>query len=107
MTKEQFKTEVCNRAPSFVDCNGKLRVNVQNFSNFSGAATGACLDGGNLITDGNSKFEPGSAEAVVLVTVCYEWDLAKSFPFINLGDMGSGSRLIQASAVFRTEPYSN
>ena len=29
MTTAQFKTEICNRAPSFIDCGGKVRVNVR------------------------------------------------------------------------------
>ena len=41
----------------------------------------------------------------VLVTACYEWDLAKKLPFLLMGDLSNGSALIQASSVFRTEPY--
>ena len=107
-TTSQFKQDVCDLAPSFVDCAGNLRVNVVSSASFSGAASamGSCTDsGGSLIPDPADSAVPGGAGEVVLVTVCYEWELAKAIPFLELGDMGSGSRLIRASTTFRTEPY--
>ena len=41
----------------------------------------------------------------MLVTACYEWDLATVIPFIELGDMEGGASLIQAATTFRTEHY--
>jgi hypothetical protein len=41
----------------------------------------------------------------VLIWVCYEWSLASKIPYLNLGNMGNGSRLIQAATTFRTEPF--
>ncbi len=107
-TTSQFKQDVCDLAPSFVDCIGNLRINVISSGSFSGAAAsiGSCTDsGGNLIPDPTDVPVPGAAGDVVLVTVCYEWELPSVLPFIELGDMGSGSRLIRASTTFRTEPY--
>jgi hypothetical protein len=45
---------------------------------------------------------------VVLVTLCYTWDLAQTFPFLKLGknSNGTGSAVVQATTAFRTEPYS-
>ena len=108
MTTSQFKQDVCDLAPSFVDCIGNLRINVVSSGSFSGAAAaiGGCTDsGGNLIPDPTDGPVPGAAGDVVLVTVCYEWEMPASIPFLELGDMGSGSRLIRASTTFRTEPY--
>ncbi|MFT5509530.1 MAG: hypothetical protein ACI89J_002617 [Hyphomicrobiaceae bacterium] len=107
-TTTQFKQDICDLAPSFVDCVGNLRVNVVSNASFSGAAgaIGGCTDsGGALIPDPTPSPVPGTAGDVVLVTVCYEWELAAAIPFLELGNMGSGSRLIQASTTFRTEPY--
>jgi hypothetical protein len=47
----------------------------------------------------------GSESEVVLVTLCYEWDLAKNFPFLNLGNDGKGPAIIQAATAFKSEPY--
>jgi hypothetical protein len=66
-------------------------------------AQSECLNGGSLGT--LTTYSPGAANQVVLLTLCFEWELAKRIPFLQLGDMANGSRLIQAATVFRTEPY--
>jgi Flp pilus assembly protein TadG len=107
MTGQQFKEKVCELTPGFVDCVNKLRVNVLNFPDSEAIGPGAmsqCLD-----SDGNlsevTSFEPGESDQVVLIWVCYEWSLASKIPYLNLGNMGNGSRLIQAATTFRTEPF--
>lgn len=106
MTTSQFKAKVCEKAPGFVDCTGKLRVNVVTATNFSGLTTPPCTDSsGQLVPDPPPSNVPGAAGDVVLVTVCYEWDLAGQIPFLKLGKMSNGSALIQAATTFRTEPY--
>lgn len=105
MTTTQFKAKVCSYAPSFVDCKNKLRVNVVTSATFSGLTEPACLDKGKLIADPAPKNVPGAANDIVLVTVCYEWDLAGQFPFLKLGTMANGAALIRAATTFRTEPY--
>ncbi|MGE0204984.1 MAG: TadE/TadG family type IV pilus assembly protein [Hyphomicrobiaceae bacterium] len=106
MTAEDFKQAVCGRMPSFVDCSGKLRVDVRSFPSFSSIQGNEPpgLDGsGNLGT--GFSFTPGSGGDVVLVTAFYEWDMTKLMPFISLGNMASGARLIQAATAFRNEPF--
>jgi hypothetical protein len=107
MTEAQFKQSVCDLAPTFVDCVGQLRVNVLNYpdsTDITPASLPQCLDGGGSLSD-VTTFTPGEASEVVLIWVCYEWSLASKIPFLNLGNMGNGSRLIQAATTFRTEPY--
>ncbi|MCL4768377.1 MAG: pilus assembly protein [Hyphomicrobiaceae bacterium] len=106
MTAAEFKQEVCSRSPGYVDCDGKMRVNVQSYSDFADIVTPSCTDsGGNLIPPASTTYSAGSASEVVLVTVCYEWDFAGKMPFLTLGSMPNGSALIQASTTFRSEPY--
>lgn len=106
MTTAQFKTEVCNRAPSFLDCGGKVRVNVQVFNSFSAINPPSCTDaGGNLIPDPPTNSVPGQAGEIVFVNVCYEWELAGKIPFLKLGHLANGAALIQAATTFRTEPF--
>lgn len=108
MTAAQFKTEICNRVPRFVDCSGKLRVNVQKFTGFGSITATSCTDnGGNLVEAASTAFQPGASGDIVLVTVCYEWELGGKIPYLQLGDMANGSTLIQAATTFKTEPYSN
>ena len=105
-TTSQFKNDVCSSAPLYVDCVGNLRVNVATASNFGVMTSPSCTDtGGNLIPDPTPTAVPGAAGEVVLVTVCYEWELAGVLPFLKLGDMNNGSAMIQAATTFRTELY--
>lgn len=105
-TTSEFKADVCSYAPGYVDCAGNLRVNVTSFSSFSAVTTPPCVDSsGDLIPEPTSAAVPGAASEVVLVTVCYEWELAGALPFLELGDMDNGSSMIRASTTFKTEPY--
>ncbi len=113
LTQAGFKTKICQAAGTFLDCSGagdKLKVHIQSSANWAGIAPTPCVSNGSLTASaatGASQVSAasGGARQVVLVTVCYEWTLAKSLPFLLLGNMGNGSSAIQAVATFRTEPY--
>ncbi len=104
---QDFKNKVCEFVPSHIDCVGKVRVNVKSYASSASitpASLPQCLNGGGL--NNSNDYVPGTANVIVLVWACYEWDFAQKIPYFNLGDMGNGSRLIQATTTFRTEPYS-
>lgn len=106
-TEAQFKTKVCEYVPSHIDCAGKVRVNVLSFADTANITPGSlpnCLNGDNTLA-GATQYDPGGASEVVVVWVCYEWELSSKIPFLDLGNMAGGSRLIQATSVFRTEPF--
>jgi Flp pilus assembly protein TadG len=108
--KAAFKTRVCARAPGFVDCTNKLRILVQAQTQFGQIQAPACRDGnGALIDEASARaaFDPGGASSVVLITACFEWAFGGKLPFIRVGNMANGSRLIQASSALRTEPYTS
>jgi Flp pilus assembly protein TadG len=127
MTTRDFKNLVCSHMPQFVDCAGKVRVfvttiaeeNAGNAANtgFSGASSNTvrppCVDGGNgnLVPENTSTGTrvTAAANSIVMVSVCYQFDLAGQLPFLRLGGMtGSSSAeaaLIRAATVFRTEPF--
>jgi Flp pilus assembly protein TadG len=108
-TEAQFKQKVCEHVPSQVDCEGKVRVNVLSYpdsTNITDESLPTCLNGDNTLS-GATQYTPGGPSQVVVVWVCYEWELSSKIPFINLGNMAGGSRLIQATSVFRSEPYGN
>jgi Flp pilus assembly protein TadG len=107
MTKEAFKAKVCGYAPMYVDCDGKMRVNVQNFSLEDIITPPTCTDaGGALVPPASTSYAPGAANRIILVTVCYQFDLTGSIPFLKLGSMSNGATMIQASTTFKVEPYS-
>lgn len=107
-TQADFKTQVCNRVPSFVDCTNKLRVDVQVVAEGSSPTPPAGSASGLLKSDAQMTY-PGSFAGgqIVLVTSFYQWDMAKILPFLNVGSssMADGSRLIRATVAFKNEPY--
>ena len=106
MTKAQFKADVCAPIQSYIDCAGKLRVNVQKYNVGDAIVPPTCTDaGGNLTPDAASAYLPGAANQIMLVTACLQWDLAGKIPFLTLSTMGNGAALIMASTTFKIEPY--
>jgi hypothetical protein len=113
LTVGEFKQLVCSEAGTYIDCD-KLHVLVQNAASWSGITPEPCLDENRNLTpstgdDGDEIADyAGEASQVVLITLCYEWELAKSFKLLKLGTNtdGSGAAVLQAATAFRTEPYS-
>lgn len=118
-TVAEFKQMVCDALTNFVECNSKLQVHVQSFDQWADVQPINCIDGdgaglrqtGGAPTD-SLTVSAGGASEVVMVTLCYEWELAESMPWLFLaakdGDGNQqlgGAALIQASTIFRTEPY--
>lgn len=114
VTVGQFRQLVCDKAGAFINCS-KLSVIVDHGSTWTQVAPRACLDNkNNLTASTGSASEPiskysGSASEVVLVTLCYKWELANNFPFLKLGSGsgGSGPAIIQATTAFKSEPYNS
>ncbi len=112
MTVGEFKQLVCDAAGSYINC-GKLAVLLDHDKTWSGVTPPSCTDGdGAMVSSTGDSGEPiskyaGGASEVVLVTLCYKWELADSFKFMKLGSGpdGSGPAIIQASAAFKTEPW--
>jgi Flp pilus assembly protein TadG len=103
--KTAFKKAMCDKAPTFFECQSKAVVIVQNNANFSSISQPSCANNGTMITEDVAGFNTGGAGAVVLVTVCYPWDFGGKLPFFKMGNLSDGSLLMQASVAFRTEPY--
>jgi len=107
-----FRQSVCDAAGTGIDCN-KLRVLIQSDASWANITPQGCLDGNNEMVNSTGSIEElvsdysGDASVVALITVCYEWDLAKTFSFLQLGkgSNGSGPAVMQATTAFRIEPH--
>lgn len=85
-----------------------LNVHIQKAPNWASLTPVQCLNGNGALTppagnvgDRVDKYSGGAGE-VVLVTACYEWDVAR---VLGLGTMANGSSLVRAATTFKTEPY--
>ncbi|HEY8274458.1 MAG TPA: TadE/TadG family type IV pilus assembly protein [Pseudolabrys sp.] len=112
MTVGEFKQLVCDAAGTYIKC-GNVAVLVQHAAAWSGVTPQSCTDSNGAIVSSTgqsgeliSKYAGGASE-VVLVTLCYRWELADKLKFLKMGSGpgGSGPAIIQASAAFKTEPW--
>ncbi len=111
-TVGDFRQSVCNEAGTGINCN-KLRVLIQSDASWANITPQGCLDSKSEMVNSTGSIEElvsdysGDASFVALITVCYEWDLAKTFSFLQLGkgSNGSGPAVMQASSAFRIEPH--
>lgn len=116
LTVDTFKAEICTKLPPFMKCDGgasdKIRVNVQTYTGYSSVSAPSCVDNnGALIAKANQVYQPGTTSSIVLVGVCYEWELSKAMANIpywiapQSARMTNGSTLIQAATTFTNEPF--
>lgn len=115
LTAATFKTQVCSKLPAFMECGtgtDKIRVNVQTYTGYGSVSPPTCLDGsGALIATADTIYAPGGSSSIVLVGVCYEWELSKAMANIPYwispagARMANGSTLIQAATTFTNEPF--
>lgn len=109
-TVAEFKQMLIEEAGPMIDA-AKLQVHLQTGAEWTNVTPVGCLDSSGTQTSGTGNSSDdigqhaGGAGEVVMVTVCYEWDLAQAMPFLQYGNMANGSAMIQASTTFRTEPY--
>jgi len=106
MTQVQFNALVCSKLPVFMKCS-KVVIDVQQATNFSTASTAAptlTYDANKNIT--NKVFTPGGPGTVNVAKIMYIWNEQKGPLGFDLSNMSGGSRLLIATSVFKTEPYS-
>lgn len=108
-----FKQEVCDRIPIFLNCDSNLFVDVRSFATFAAAAAGAPepVDGDGNMVENFQLYQAGNGGTIVLVSVYYKWDLIAELPTfstgLGLGNLADGSRLISAATAFKNEPFDN
>jgi Flp pilus assembly protein TadG len=103
-TQAQFQTYVCSQIPAILNCNN-VYVDVVNYSSFSSVISSGCqIDAsGNFIN--NMQYNPGGPSDIVVVSLCYPWQLYVTGLGYNISNMTGNKRLLMAAAAFRNEPY--
>ena len=118
MSLGEFKSLICESGGDYIekDCDN-IRVHVQNSNGWAGMAPTSCASNGQMTQQSNTTASladsSGGAEQVVLVTVCYDWQMPLSLPYLNYMLMRpadnvplqSGGSLIQSVATFRNENF--
>lgn len=105
-----LKSVICgeqnNKIPTVFNCGG-LRLDVTLSSSFASGNVPPILDPktGDWSSNFGSRYSCASPGAIVVVTAAVKFPVA--FSILNAGatQFSDGSRLLQSTAVFRTEPY--
>jgi Flp pilus assembly protein TadG len=109
LTMADFKTAVCDAGTSMIDCDN-VRVHIDSGATWAAITPTPCLNNSQQLSSevGSTETvesESGGRDEAVVITVCYEWQLASALPFLMLGNMSGDSALIQSVAAFRSEPF--
>jgi Flp pilus assembly protein TadG len=105
MTDIQFRQALCSEFFGILDCDARLSVDVRTVSNFAASPIGAPIDINGDLDDQDFRFEPGGPNDIIAVRAFYEWSLITPVMSKPLANMASDRHLLQASAVFRNEPF--
>jgi len=102
-TEAQFKTSLCSKITSLIDCAGSVTVYVNSATTFAALKT-AMPSFISIGPGGPASYSPGQSLHAVGVVATYDWDFA--FPFMSfLGNVDGGSkRRLHGIAVFNNEP---
>jgi Flp pilus assembly protein TadG len=106
-TAAQYKTQVCNQLPPLLNCS-KLMVDVETVASFSAASTAPPT----ITYDANGNpimpYQTGGAGDIVIVRLMYLLPIATGPLGFNLGNQpGTSNRLLIATSVAQTEPYTS
>lgn len=99
-----FKTAVCAKVTGWLDCSGKLQVDVRTFSDFSSVSLASPLKSDGTINN-NFVYQPGGPGDIVVVRLIYPFPITIPLWNPNLPNMAGKNRLLIATAAFKNEPY--
>jgi Flp pilus assembly protein TadG len=106
LTQSQFLTDVCPMVQALFTC-GKLMVNVQSYSSFSGASTSAptLTYNANGSVSNTWNYTTGTQGDIMVVQLIYQWPIV-GMPIGNvLSSLGNGTTEMMGVTAFRVEPY--
>lgn len=101
----EFRKSICDKMFGLMGCDSNLHLDVKRLSSFGTADLESPIDADGNFDDGNFDFQPGAANDIVAVRVFYEWSLVTPILSAPLANLANGKHLIQASTVFRNEPF--
>lgn len=108
LSKDDFNAIACGNLPSFMKCEN-LMIDVQTASSFASIDTEVPeLTYDEMGNVNNSwQFQPGEAGSIVVMRTMYIFPVVNGPLGFNLSNMGEGKRLLVATSVFKSEPYTS
>jgi Flp pilus assembly protein TadG len=105
-TAAHFKSIACQQLYAFMSCSNLL-VDVQTYASFSAVSTATptiTYDASGNAT--NLQYNTGASGSIVVVRLMYNWSLPSGPLNFTVNDPGSNKKLLIATTVMKTEPYS-
>ena len=101
---QMFREKFCNEVATVVACNDKLTIDVRSFTSFSSVTFTPLIDEdtGELVP---TTFTPGAGGTINLVRVAYSYKIMTPLLGQFLGDGSNNTKILEASTVFRNEPF--
>jgi Flp pilus assembly protein TadG len=104
MTQAQFQNVVCGNLPSQFQCSNVM-LDVRSSSSFSSANTTPVTYSANAQGAVQGAFSPGAAGDIVIMRVLYDWPVLGGPLALGLANLPDGGHLMEATAVFKNEPF--
>ena len=106
LSKTDFTAAACKNLPSFMQCQN-LMIDVQTANTFAAIDTinPTLTYNGMGNVNNNWKFQPGTAGSIIVMRTMYILPVISGPLGLNLANMGKGKRLLIATSVFKSEPY--
>lgn len=107
MSKSDFNKIACNHLPVFMKC-ANLMVDVQTVASFNDIdTTTPPIYNPDHTLKTNWQFNPGGAGDIVVMRTMYLFPVVTGPLGFDLSNAQGGRRLLVATAVFQTEPYTS
>ncbi|GIL01211.1 MAG: pilus assembly protein TadE [Alphaproteobacteria bacterium] len=103
LTESQFKNEICSATALLFDCS-KLKVDLKVAAKFDDLEDPPTPENGE-IDHSAYGFAAPCPEQIAMITVSYEWPVFTNYVVAQVSALNSRNALLNAMAVFRTEPY--
>lgn len=103
MTSAQFKTDLCSRMPSLIDCTHGLYVDVRSYPD-AAPAPSLPINSGNFDPTG-FIFKPGGPSCIVVARAAIKYKVYTSLLGDGMSALTGGDRVLMSTVSFRNEPY--
>lgn len=103
MSAVEFKNKVCAGLPSFFDCQNKVQLDVEVYSDYSAAILARPIVNGQITW--TPQYNPGNKGDFVVVRAIYPMPTYTNFYGASLANTSDGNMLLMATAAFKNEPF--
>lgn len=107
----QFKTDVCSRVSSLMNCSNGVYLDVRNYQNNPAPYPTKPIDSSNVFDPSGFTYDPGGPNCIIVVRAAIAYRGFTPLPIPGSipppPELASGQHLLMSTASFRNEPYVN